>query len=294
MTLLGDGGEPITVRALTYLVTAGYADALGLRLRQGRLFTDADQSAGVRPVIVNEELARTHLSDGRAVVGRRFRHPFEEGVDIEIVGVVANVLKDGLDTDPRPEMYHIVRDRSGWPGFFNVAIRTAGDPAALAGTLRAAVRELDSAAAIDDVVALDERLAASVSGPRFAAIVLGVFALVALALAAVGLYGVQSYQVSQRRRELGVRAALGASPASLMALVLRQGVGVALAGLALGALAAAWLSTRIEGLLFGVSPHDPPVFAGSAIVLAAVAIAATLLPARKASLVDPIDALKYE
>lgn len=124
--------------------------------------------------------------------------------------------------------------------------------------------------------------------------ILVAFAGVALALSAVGLYGVLSYQVSQRRREMGVRAALGASRASIMGLVLRQGLGVTLAGLALGALGAAWLSRLIEGLLFGVAAHDAVVFAASGGVLTLVAFAASLLPARQAASVDPIDALKYE
>jgi predicted permease len=297
LILRGDG-ETIAARTLSYVVTPGYAEALSLRLLEGRLFTQADMSGGVRPIIINEEFARTHFRDGRPVTGRRFFHPTTptsaEGSTVEIVGIVGNVLKDGLDTRPQPEMYNLPRDLFGFPTALNLAIRTSGDPLALASPLRETVRALDSAAAVDAIETLGRRMSASVSEPRFAMTVLMSFALLAVLLAAVGLYGVLSYQVLQRRRELGVRAALGASRGSLIALVLRQGLGVAVIGIALGLGGAAWLARLMQGLLFGIAPHDAIAFSAAPVTLLAVAVVATLIPARRAASADPIEVLRAE
>jgi putative ABC transport system permease protein len=176
----------------------------------------------------------------------------------------------------------------------NLAIRTAGDPLALVAPLRDVVRTVNAGAAIDDIETLGSRMSASVAEPRFAMAVLIVFATLALLLAAVGLYGVFSYQVLQRRRELGVRAALGASRRSLIALVLRQGVTVAAAGIAVGLLGAAWLARVMQGLLFGVTPHDMVSFGVAPVALLIVALAATLIPARRAAAADPIEVLRSE
>ena len=293
LTLTGDSREPITARALSYVVTPGYGEALGLRVREGRLFEQRDMAAPIRPLIINEEFARVHFNDDKPVVGRRFTASFSSGVPVEIVGVVANVLKDGLDAKPQIEMYNLPRDAFGF-GFMNVAIRTSGNPLALVGPLRQAVRDLDPSAAIDGVETLGSRVSASVSEPRFAMSVLASFAVVALVLAAVGLYGVLSYQVAQRRRELGVRAALGADRGSLVGLIMRQALGVTLAGIVLGLGGAVWASRLLQGLLFGITPHDAVVFGVAPITLLMVAIAATVIPARRAAAADPIEVLRSE
>ena len=294
ITLEG-GGEPITARTLSYVITPGYAEALALRLREGRLFTEADLSAGVRPTIVNAEFVRMHLNDGKPVAGRRFSHPISgTTTTVEIIGVVDDVLKDGLDAQPQPEMYNLPREAFGLAVGMNLAVRTAGDPLGLVAPIRDAVRTVDGAAAIDDVETLGSRMSASVAEPRFAMAVLTAFAILALLLAAIGLYGVLSYQVLQRRRELGVRAALGASRSSLIGLVLRQGVTVAAAGIILGLLVAAWLTRLMQGLLFGVTPHDVVSFGAAPVLLLIVAVAATLIPARRAAAADPIEVLRSE
>ena len=292
-TLRGDG-EPITARTLSYVVTPGYAEALSLRLREGRLFTEADMTSGIRPAIVNDEFVRAYFNDGRAVTGRRFAHPFTPGTTMEIVGVVGSVLKNGLDARPQPEMYNLPRDAFRFAGAMNLTIRASRDPLALIAPLRQLVRDLDASAAVDDVETLGSRVSASVSEPRFAMAVLMAFAIVALVLAAVGLYGVLSYQVLQRRRELGVRAALGATRGSLVRLVLRQGLGVAGAGIVLGLAGAAWVTRLMQGLLFGVSALDAVSFAAAPATLMLVATAATLIPARRAASVDPIEVLRAE
>jgi putative ABC transport system permease protein len=226
------------------------------------------------------------------VIGRQF--PSQNAPPREIVGVVGNVLKDGLDTSPQPEIYILSRDQSRFGAQFSLAIRTEGDPLRIAPTLRAAMKEIDPAGAVDDIAPLTARMSASMGQPRFAAAVLGAFALVALGLAATGLYGVLSYQVLQRRREMGVRAALGATRSNLVRLVIREGLLVTIAGLALGLGAAMLLTRLMSGLLFGVQPIDAPSFIGAPLVLLIVALIACLLPARRAARVDPAEALRAE
>jgi predicted permease len=288
------GGEPITARAVSYAVTPGYAEALSLRLVEGRFLARGDVGAGIRPLVVNEEFVRSYLSDGRPVVGRRFEGVL--GADerpAEIVGVVANVLKDGLDAAPQNEIYALPQVGAGPPAELDLLVRTAGDPVALVPALRATVAELAPAAAVE-VATLSSRVSASVSQPRFAAATLGTFALLAVALAAIGLYGVLSYNVSRRRREMGVRGALGADRGTIVGLVVRQGLGVTAAGLVLGLAGAAAVARLLASLLFGVTPFDPVAFGAAPILLFAVALGACLLPAWRAASVPPTEALRGE
>jgi predicted permease len=289
------GGKPATTRSLTYVITPGYAETLRLRLREGRFFTERDVSPGVRAMIVNEEFVRQYLSG--PAVGRRFGDLYlnDKGTTTEIVGVVGTVLKDGNDRAPEPEIYFV----HGAPtrriqGFVNIVVRTAGDPAGLVQTVRRMVREIDRAAIVVNVVPLSDLRAASVDQPRFATTVLAAFAALALMLACVGLYSVLSYSVSQRRRELGVRSALGASRAAIVGLVLRQGLAVTTGGLVLGLLGAAALTRLMETLLFGVTPLDIVAFSVAALTLLAVAVVACWVPARRAASTDPVEALRCE
>jgi putative ABC transport system permease protein len=294
LMLRGESAESINARARSYVVTLEYLEALSLRLREGRVFEARDVAAGVRPVIINEEFARIHFNDGRPVLGRRFTSSLWGDATIEIVGVVADVLKDGLDTAPQPEIYNLPWGRFGFPSFLNLVVRVSGDPVAIVPALREAIREVQPSAALADVETLGNRMSASVSEPRFAMSVLIAFAIVALTLASIGLYGVLSYQVSQRRREMGVRAALGASRTSLMRLVIAEGLAITSGGIALGLLGAAWLSRLLQAMLFGITPHDATAFAIAPISLLLVAVAATLIPARRAAATDPIEALRAD
>ena len=288
------GAEPKSARSFQYTVTPGYAEAIGLRVRQGRLFAEADRGSDVRPWVVNEEFARLYLPP--APIGHRWTVPARgaspERVN-EIVGVVANTLKNGNDAAVQPEHYIVARPPTRFFGRFEIVARTAGDPSALAPVLRSVVREIAPTAAVE-TVALSRRLSASVEQPRFAMSVLVAFAILALVLAAVGLSGVLSYGVSQRRRELGVRAALGASRTALVRLVLREGLAATALGLVVGVVAAAALTRLMEGVLFGVTPLDPLSFAIAPTLLLVVAVIACLVPANRAAASDPAIALRCD
>jgi predicted permease len=286
-------GSPVIVRASDFTVTPGYLDALGLRLREGRWLTEADRTSAMKALVVNESFVRAYLSDGKPVVGRRFEG-LERGVTTEIVGVVGDMLLGGLDTQSQPATYWAVSDAHPLRGRMFLLVRTTGDPTAIVPTLRTLVRESDPGAALDAVGPLAARVAASVSQPRFAAAVLGTLAALAVVLAAVGLYGVLSYNVSRRQREIGVRAALGASRPQILRLIVRQGLGVTLAGLAIGVAGAVALTRLMQQMLFGVTPLDWITFSAAPLLLLLVAVVACLVPARRAATTDPAVALRYE
>jgi putative ABC transport system permease protein len=290
------GAKPVSGRALTYTITPGYAEALGLRLREGRLFNESDGKDDRSVVIVNQEFVRQHVS-ARPAVGLRLPSLFsqEPGLASEIVGVVANVLKDGNDRSPQPEMYfpHRLRPRA-IVGEAQLIVRTAGEPAALGRELRSIVQSLEPAAVVDRIEPLTTAVAASVDQPRFTATVLGYFAALSMILAAVGLQGVLSYTVAQRRRELGVRAALGAGRVNLIALVLRDALMVTLVGVGLGLVGAAGLARATQWLLFGIAPLDGTAFALGPVLLMAVAAVACLRPALLAASTDPARVLRGE
>jgi putative ABC transport system permease protein len=298
------GGKPTMTRSLTYNVTPGYAEALRLRLKEGRFFTDRDivrltpdtaNAGGMRYMLVNEEFVRQYLTDAPAA-GRRFADlSGEKGTITEIVGVAGNVLKDGNDRQAQPEVYFMpgtpTRRIVGWVNF---VIRTAGEPAAFAERARAIVRDVDPGVVVERIEPLTAMVSASVAQPRFATTVLATFASLALALAAVGLYGVLSYGVSERRRELGLRAALGAARADLLRLVLREGLRATLVGVAIGLAAATALTRLMQAVLFGVTPLDALAFTLAPLALLPVAVAACLIPALRAAKTDPAVALRNE
>ena len=289
----GADGEPVTARVLFHAVSPGYAEALRLRLREGRWLEASDAGRPVRAMLVNQEFVRAYVRDGRSVVGRRLLgFMSDEKTTTEIVGVVGDVLKDGLDAKAQPEVY--VADASEVPAEVSLVVRTEGDPRAVAPLLTGLVGQIDPTAATDGIATLSERVSSSVAEPRFAALVLTTFAVLALGLAATGLYGVLSYNVSERRREIGIRGALGARRADLLALVLRQGLTLTLGGLALGLLAAVFAARLLAGLLFGITPGDAAAFATAPVLLLPVALAACLIPARRAASVDPAVALRSE
>jgi putative ABC transport system permease protein len=288
-------GENVVARALQYVVTPGYAETLGIRLEEGRLLQPSDETAPIQAMLVNRSFARAYMSDGKPVVGRRYKGLLSDaGYTTEIVGVVGNVLKDGLDVQTQPEIY--IAHSSNFPirRELNVVIRTAGDPAVLAPALRSVVLDIEPTAALGRVGTLASQIARSVGEPRFATAILTVFAVLALGIAATGLYGVLSYNVSQRRREIGIRAALGATRSNLIALVMRQGLTVTLVGLAAGMVLSAVAAKRLQPLLFGIEPLDLPSFTLMPVVLVAVALGACAIPARRAASTDPATTLRTD
>ena len=291
------GAAPATARAVLYVVTPGYGEAIGLRLRAGRLFRDSDLGSQVRAWVVNEEFARLYLPP--QPIGYQWNVAATGNTPArtnEIVGIVANVLKAGNDSAVQPEFYQVPNAPSRFFGHAEIALSTSStssNPSALAPAMRNLVRTIAPSAAVE-TVALSQRVAESVGQPRFAMTVLVTFAGLALALAAIGLHGVLSYGVSQRRRELGVRAALGAGRGDIVGLVLREGLLVTGLGLAIGLAAAAALTRLMQGVLFGISPIDGVSFAVAPMVLLAVATLASFLPAHRAARTDPAEALRQE
>jgi putative ABC transport system permease protein len=290
------------------VVTPGYFETMGIRLLAGRGFADTDAADGPPVVVVSETLARTFWPDQPAVGKRVRRGWWNEAEDVPeepwftVVGVAADVKEGGLDAPAGTTLYFLHRQAPAYepaagftPRTLNLVVRAAGDdPLALAGSVRGAIRRLDPSLPAAGVRPLDEVVLGSLARQRLLSALVGLFGALALALAAVGTYGVLSYGVEQRRREIGVRLALGAGRGGILGLVVARGMRPVLAGLAAGALAAFALRRALASVLYGVSPTDPLTFVTVAGLLAAVALGACLIPGRRAARVDPLVALRYE
>jgi putative ABC transport system permease protein len=225
-------------------------------------------------------------------LGKQLRSARSDAKWITVVGVTGDLKTYGLDEQTVPEMF--LPYRQTWTPTMSFVIRTARDPAALGRDAARAIHELDRTQPVFDVRTLREHLAQSVSGPRFNTLLISIFAVVALLIAAIGLYGVISYSVQQRTREIGIRMALGAESSRILRSVLFDGLRISLIGLAAGAVASFWLTRLIKGMLFEVRPADPWVFGVVASIAIAVAAMAALIPARTASNTDPVVALRWE
>lgn len=273
-----------------YIVSPGYHVAMGVPLRQGRLLEDADRYDGALVCLVDEVFAR-RLQTAGSVLGMRLRLPGRDQF-ATIVGVVGHVKHYGLDATSSGQIY-MSQNQYRWR-WMHLVTRTAGDPLALATVARTAVRALDPEQPVFGVTTMAALMAERTAARRFVLTLLGGFAAVALALAGLGLYGVLAYAVSQRTREIGIRLALGADAGRVVRMVVRSGAILAGAGLALG-LATAWaFRGLLSRMLFHVGPTDLAVFALVGLVLAAVALLASWLPARRAARVDPMVALKCD
>lgn len=272
----------------------GYFKALGVPILAGRGFDDIDRLGAPIAVIANAALAARYFPDGGAV-GRRIAPSFvPEGVWFEIVGVVGDLEFGSLDDHARPALYATTTQ---FPSDdLNLAVRTDGDPASLSNAVAAALREVEPTIAIYDVRTMRQRIMGSQSTfiRRYPAFLLAAFSAAALFLSAVGIYGLVAYSIGRRTREFGVRLALGARPADILRLVLRQGMGLTLAGVGAGVVAAFGLTRLLSSILFGVAPTDVLIFTGSALLLLAVALVACYRPARRATRLNPVEALRYE
>jgi predicted permease len=280
------------------VVTPGYFEAIGTPLREGRTFTDADTATSLPVIIVNETMAKKYWT-GASAIGRRMAMG-GDGVWLTVVGVVADVHHRGLDMLPRPEMYRAhTQFRYGGsdaPAVSTMSwvIRTSGDPLAATSYARAAIHAVDPSLGVSDVTTMDQVLADSTSDRRLNMLLFALLGGLALALATVGVYGVVAYSVSQRTHEIGVRVAIGARPADVVRMVLAEGGRLAFTGVVIGSAMAFAGARLIRGLLFDVSPTDPLTFAGVGIGLLAVALVASYIPARRATRVDPMMALRGE
>jgi putative ABC transport system permease protein len=276
-------------------VSPGYFATMGIPVVAGRDFSGRDRNGAAPVAVVNRTLARRYWP-GRSPLGERLTitdvvHDHQRIV-AEIVGVVGDVRHAGLDAPPGPEMY-LPFDQCPFL-WMHLVVHTAIPPSALAGAVAGQVRAIDPETPVGAVATLDEMLARSLAPRRFQSLLLGAFALLAVALTAVGIWGVASYSVAQRRREMGIRLALGARPGDLLWLVLSEGGRLGLAGAAVGVAGALGLTRLLRGLLFGVSPTDPVTFAAGVALVLALTLAASWLPARRAMDVDPVVALRQE
>jgi predicted permease len=268
-------------------VTADYFRTLGIPLLRGREFT-AEDFKNQNALIINEAMAKKFWP-GTDPLGQKI-FIRDQGNPLEVIGIVADTKGAGLDVEARPEMYTLPRGL--WYAF--LVLRTNQEPASVIAAARAQVAALDKGVPVYQVATMDQLLSSSVAPQRFDLFLLGLFAALALGLAAVGIYGVLSFSVSQRTHEIGVRLALGAQPRDVLQLVTRQGMKLVLLGVVIGIVASAVVTRFMAALLFGVGLTDPLTFTGAAVLLMLVALAACYIPARRAMKVDPLVALRYE
>jgi putative ABC transport system permease protein len=282
------GEEPgADVRA----VGGDYFQAQGIRLLRGRMFDERDHAKSPTVMVINEELAR-ELFPGEDAVGKRLTYNWGDDIDGEIIGVVRNVHETSLTDKPATAFY---RPFSQFPdGNLNVLIRTTGDPMALAGSVRAQIKALDPNLPVASVRTMQSVVGDATARSRMSSYLLAGFAGIALLLAAIGLYGIISYGVAQRRGEIGVRVALGANRGDILGLIVRQGMALTAVGLVVGLVGAFILTRLLRSLLFGVTTTDAATFVAVPFLLAGVALLASYLPASRAARVDPAIALRAE
>jgi len=289
--------------ALFYVVEPGYLQAMGMKLIKGRFFTNHDDERSARVAVIDEMLARQRFGT-QDPIGRRVNLGEEEG-PYEIVGVVGHVKQWGLDSDTellQAQLYLSLRalpasevEGSGGASIVVRSNASSGDiQPAFVSSIRQVVQSQNSQNVISNMQTMNEVIAGSLAQRRFSMILLGSFAAVALLLATLGIYGVVSYLVGQRTHELGIRVALGAKRSDILRLVLSQGMKMTLLGVAIGLLAALGLTRLMTTMLFGVSATDPLTFGLIALLLTVVALVACYVPARRATKVDPLVALRYE
>jgi putative ABC transport system permease protein len=281
------------------IVSDGAFEAMGLRLVRGRWFGPGDTSDGQLVAVVNETLAKTYWLDGRPVVGGRIRLGNAKRPWATVVGVVADERHNGVTGIVKEKFFiphaqwHVATGGNLIRNVF-LTVRTMGDPMTLARPVREQVRQMDALLPVANIRPMREVVATSLATPRLTGFLLGTFAFVALALAAVGIYGVLAYLVSQRTQEIGIRLAIGADRGQVLRMILRQGLRLAVAGIIIGVVAAFAVTRVMASLLYEVRPADPLTFAAVPAILAVVALAASYLPARRATRVNPVIALRME
>jgi predicted permease len=280
------------------VVSPGFFTALKVPLIKGRVFTEQDGANGQRVAVVDEEMVKRYWPNADPI-GKRiaFGNPQTDSVVnwITVVGVVGHTKHEGLDAESRVQLYLPYRAAAGRVGgFMAFAVRTTGDPTRMLPAVRSAIRAIDADVPIANVATMDANITASMGQRRFAMLLLGLFAAMAVVLASIGIYGVMSYSVTQRAHEIGIRMALGAARRSVLGMVMRQGLTLVGIGVAIGLAGTFGLTRFIASQLYGVQPSDPTTFVVVAITLVGVAAMATFIPAMRATRVDPVVALRDE
>ena len=269
-------------------VTPGYFEAMGITMKEGRGFTDQDDSTSVRVMVVNEQMAKKYWA-GASPIGRTVKYG---GKEHTVVGVVPTGKYRRLGEPPTP--FYYLAQAQHWNRGMSIVIRTTGDPQAVAPALRSAVTAFDETLPVSDIRTMTRHLGIALMPARLAGAALGVFGLLGLVLASIGMYGVMAYTVSQRRREIGIRMAIGAAGRDVVGMIMRQGLTLVIIGAAIGIAGALGASRLLRGILYSPSVIDPLTFAGVPLLLTAVAALASWMPARRASGVDPLEALRRE
>jgi putative ABC transport system permease protein len=284
-------------RALLSVISEDYLRVMRIPLRKGRAFTPFDRDGSTRVALVSESIARRHFESN--AIGRRLVLPTilynidgGEETPVEIVGVVGNVAVNSVDDRDAEQIY--VPERQNVLRMENLVIRTAGDPWLLAKSIRTAVLQESPETPLDEAQTLEQRVSYLIDGPRRAMWLLGVFAGLALSLAALGIYGVATYLATQRRQEMAIRMSLGAQRLDILRHSLSRAIAASAAGLGIGLVAALALTRTLEASLVGVRPHDPLTLTWSAIALLTVSILAAWLPALRAARMDPLSVLRSE
>jgi len=282
---------PVGERPLVELqsITGEFFRVMGIPLMAGREFNDHDMENSQRVLIISNTLAKTYFPNENPV--GKFVNLGSLPTNSQIVGVVGDVRTNGLNADPGA-MAYMCNSQRAQSGFF-FAVRTEADPLTMARPITEQILSVDKDLPVTAVQSMEQVASASVAQPRITMFLLGIFALLALFIASIGIYGVLSYSVKQRTQEIGIRMSLGASPASVQRLVLSRALLLSSIGVGIGLVIAVGLSWVMNSLLFGVSARDPITFIGVSVFLTAVAMFASYLPARRASKVDPLEAMRY-
>jgi putative ABC transport system permease protein len=279
------GQEP---RAQFHHVSTDYFRAMGIPLKSGRTFEMTDARGAPPATVVNEEFARRYFP-GEDPVGKSILFGT---VPIRIVGVVGDVRQRGLAEPVDPAMHgHVLQNLRVR---MSIVIRTTGSPLSYANAVREAIWSVDSDQTITSVATLESVLGSALARPRLLAWLLAIFGVVGLTLGALGIFGVLAYSVNQRRQEIGIRVALGASPQSVLRLVVRQGMGLTAAGVVAGVIGAVWLTRSMQSVLYDIDSSDLATFLQVVAVLLVAALLASWLPARRALKIDPVSALRYD
>lgn len=278
--------------------SVGYMETLGVRLRQGRFFNDRDDAQALPVGIINETMARQYWSSDENAAGKRFKvgGPDSPAPWVTVVGVIQDIKEMGLEAPPKAAMFFPYRQQPDrlWNMPRDLVVRTEGDPLNVSEAVRQAIWSIDPAQPVTRIRTMDDIVSGEVAERRIGMTLLAAFAALALLLASLGIYGVLSYAVTQRRQEIGIRMALGADRRAVLRMVMKDGLRLAAAGATIGLGASYALTRLMAGLLFGVSASDPATIAGVTLLLAGVALLACYIPARRATRVDPMSALRCE